>query len=757
GNRVQLYPLQMDRSEPHYMLRGADGVRHGPMPRYRVVELIERGFFGAEDHVEREGEGMAPLGTHPDFAGFFIVGDSRHEQLDKARKERGLRNKRYRRIKRWRSLFRITALSGGLLGVGLAAVEYRRWLPEPAQEWVSERLLGAAGLEPRSEPIEEKPRVLDGLLSELGERYAELKGEAVSFYDQGVRILVSSPIQQRSAAVEEMEKAVLLSRGEPWAVGGLVAALSHSSESLHARRSDAYLAHLRTAEGGSVSLNLGLGFGALVRGDPAEAAARASTCVEDENYRALCHWVLISALGQTGQYEKLGGLLPGGLERFPESPEVLLWMGDFLRSQGNYAAAEGYLQSAGESLQSEMEYHRARADFDIEVGDFDAAMARLQSVLELDAEDRQAAYRLGTLFLQHRSDPEAAIATLRPCAKMEDDGFGADPRAYLQASHAHRVLGDTRQALLYAEKAIEREPTGAPFHLAKAMALEAQGDGLGAERVWDSLDLSGIEGPELARMHAWAARFYLKTGRLRMARDQVQQGLLADPNLPVLGLLTAVIRLRLGDYAGLESALTEALLSDLKADRSRVPMVSVWGVSVDAQEIAASLKTALQNDPRWSRELPSFLSAVRILNCFQTGRCSAMEQGVQEALRAKPESLLARLGQLQVAIEQENWQEALLALSEIGGPNRRHAVVLGLEGAALTGLGRHREAVVVLEEAFRGGGADSSLSGRWLVRAHTDMGNHDKANAVERRIRSRDPNVFVTGAILRKRSLDSSK
>ena len=83
-------------------------------------------------------------------------------------------------------------------------------------------------------------------------------------------------------------------------------------------------------------------------------------------------------------------------------------------------------------------------------------------------------------------------------------------------------------------------------------------------------------------------------------------------------------------------------------------------------------------------------------------------------------------------------------------------MVLGLEGAVLMGVGRYEEALALVQEPW-GRAVRQQPAGRWLVRAHVKMGNRAKANAIARVIRDRDPNIYVTGAILRKRSLDSSK
>ena len=79
-----LYPLRMDSIRASLQSIGADWEAARAHARYRVVELIERGFGGRD--LGKEGKGGV-LGTHPDFAGFH-EGDSRHKRLLESKNER---------------------------------------------------------------------------------------------------------------------------------------------------------------------------------------------------------------------------------------------------------------------------------------------------------------------------------------------------------------------------------------------------------------------------------------------------------------------------------------------------------------------------------------------------------------------------------------------------------------------------------------------------------------------------------------------
>ena len=301
------------------------------------------------------------MANHPEFAGFFIEGDSRFDRLQRERDQRRRRTQRYRWRERRRSLVRFGWGGVGLGAMALAIVEYDRWVPDAAQDWFSETVLGRdldGGVDGNEAA---RGRVVEPLLDELRERLSAESEKPAVAYDRGVQALVSGERDRQLQSVQDMERAVLFSQGDAWTVGGLIAALSFSEDIEAARRIDSYVAHLKSEPDGESSLNLGLGVRALVREDFSEAAARASSCMREEHYRPLCHWIMISALGRTGQYDQLAGILPAGRELFPESPEVLLWTADSLRASGEFADARSHLQQIAEVMNPDGHYHRVKA------------------------------------------------------------------------------------------------------------------------------------------------------------------------------------------------------------------------------------------------------------------------------------------------------------------------------------------------------------------------------------------------------------
>jgi len=80
-----------------YNVRSADGGRHGPFPRDGILEQIKKNFLGPEDCVSTPGSGFIPLAAHPDFAAWFLPGDSRYKARIKAGANRHARSTGRRR------------------------------------------------------------------------------------------------------------------------------------------------------------------------------------------------------------------------------------------------------------------------------------------------------------------------------------------------------------------------------------------------------------------------------------------------------------------------------------------------------------------------------------------------------------------------------------------------------------------------------------------------------------------------------------
>ena len=108
----------------------------------------------------------------------------------------------------------------------------------------------------------------------------------------------------------------------------------------------------------------------------------------------------------------------------------------------------------------------------------------------------------------------------------------------------------------------------------------------------------------------------------------------------------------------------EALLTDLTEDSIgfRWCRLGVW-----TWMLGSGLRSEEHLQPtRAGRETAGLASALEVLECLPTGRCDAARQTIQRAVRVNPESTLAALAQLHLAVHDEQWQSALMSWNELG-------------------------------------------------------------------------------------------
>jgi tetratricopeptide (TPR) repeat protein len=762
-------PPPPDEFEQQYFFVGTDGKLNGPMPRYRVIELLEREFITEQDRVGRVGGEKIPLAHHPDFAGYFIEGDSRKASLDEARIRRGRRIRKHRLRERERRVVRL-AFFGGLLLFPFLTYELRFMLfPDIMLEWMHARVFGgddapggvwsdgsSGGDGGRA--TEQGTDAVAVLVQGLRENHPQVSVKASLLYDEGWKDIVGGSPVASDQAIPKMESAVVASEGASWALAGLVAAHAASdAEGESSRRSiDKLLGMLEKMESAGPDHSAAQAAVALFSGDPVSAYGHADDCQREAQGAPECLWMAAAALGRSGRSEALAGVLLPALEAYPDSPELGLWSASLALERKDWAGADAALQAIEGKLSERGDFLEQRANLRLATGQIAGALADFSTLSGLVVDGRSAGMMEAALLYQVEGLHEKAADKLSVLAKGDLEDFSQSGELFLHASHASRMAGRLQDALQFAELALDAGTLNPEALLAKAMAHDSLGQLSEADAAFDRIDGTELSRREAARFHAWGASFFLRGDRARMAANQLASAELADPHWAPLVLLGAQLDLRLKDGHGLRSRLGEGLLKDIDQEAGRLPLVRNFGMQLNPRELLRDTATEFGRSPEFSQSIPSMLGAIQLLSCAKGTPCLEAKVEFERALRQNPNDWMAHAGMGRLAIWQEDWVGAESHMDGVLVQHVDSAVAQSLMGLAQAGQGKLATSRGTLERALRMD-AGGTAAGRALLASLVALGEWEEAERIGEIVRRLDPNDSVTASLLRTRPVARKK
>lgn len=759
----------MDKAEQQYFVVGADGKRQGPMLRYRVIELLERDFVSKLDRVGRDGEALIPLSHHPDFAGYFIQGDSRNTQLELARNLRIKRNRQYRnkeRIQNGRRLF-------FWLGVLLSPFFMYRLrfvlFPDIALDWMHARVFGgdetvggqwAAGNSKGGDGAATRSESgsLAVLVQSLRTQHPEVQVKATVYYEQGWQAIVGGEEAGPRQSIPKMEKAVVASEGASWALSGLAVAKSMAgNEAPNAAPSVATLLSMLAKQPASVAdSSTALAAKALAEGQNSKAYAHADDCIRQSGGAPECQWMAAVAMGRSGRVDALAAVLGPALAAYPNSPELALWQTSLAFENNQWAEVAAGLTAIENTLGKQPDFLEHRARLRLATGDLHGAR-RDYAALDLQLIDGRSATLMHSILLyQVDGLNQRAADQLKGLAEGDLSRFSQKGLVLLHAAHAARLAGRWSAAFTFAKQATEQEDVAVEARLAQAMALDAAGDVIGAEAAFDQLEGADLKGREAARLHAWASGFYLRRDRLRIAATERLAAESADPHWAPLVLLGVQQDLRLKDSGGLKDRLARALVIDLEQDTARLPLVRNFVSLGIPKNLDEQVVNELGRSPAMTADLPWMVGTVRLLQCANESTCPDAQREFERALRQNGMAWEAHAGLARIALRQGKWEAVLRHLDPVISQKGESAVVLAMQGQAQLGLGQQALAKATLERSVRLDPLGTAGS-RALVSTLAALGEWDDAQRIAESIWRLEPNDSVTAAVMRTRPVARKK
>jgi tetratricopeptide (TPR) repeat protein len=762
--------FEHDESQQQYFVVGKDGKRQGPMPRYRVIELLERGFISDLDSIGLDGAELVPLIHHPDFVGFFIEGDSRNQALKEAKGVRAKRNRRHRGTERLRRVQRFCFWLGVLLSPFLVYRFRFELFPEPLLDWTHARVFGGdetsggrwAGGSSEVGGAGASTGEANGLASfvqVLRKKHPDVTGSAADVYEKGWQQIIGGESTGARQAIPNMEQAVISSEGAAWALSGLIAARAMAGKE-HAEDgtpNESLLALLKL-EGPFESDHLSaMAAVALAQGYNPEAFAHADDCRKKSQGAAPeCLWMAAVAVGRAGRHADLPGVLKAALVAYPDSPELTLWAASMALEGRQWSRAAANLQSVDKVLGEQSDFLLQRSKLYLETGQLTKAREDFDSLKAVLVDGRSAILMQSILLYQVEGLFERAAEQLKTLAEQDLEDFSQKGEVFLHASHAARAAGRFDDAIRFADKALEVGGLRAESLLAKAMSHDAAGQLAEAEGAFDSIEGNELKGQEMARLHAWAAAFYFRSDRVRLAATTRMTAEMADPHWGSLVLLGVQNDLRLKDADGMRSRLEEALLLDLDQDAARLPLIRNYGVLPDFDGLDSRILAEYGQSPALAPSLPWMLGVVRLLQCPADTACPGAQRAFERALRQNQGDWQSHAGMARIALRRGKWKAAIGYLEPVVAQWGEEPVILAMLGSAQAGLGQYTLARETLRGAVPLDGKGTAAR-RALVNVLASLEEWDKAGRVAGDLWRLEPNDYVTASVMLSRPVARKK
>ncbi|SEA63772.1 tetratricopeptide repeat protein [Rubrimonas cliftonensis] len=293
--------------------------------------------------------------------------------------------------------------------------------------------------------------------------------------------------------------------------------------------------------------------------------------------RAEFRTALASALQAAGDVEGAERELRALAEAAPEDARRGLALARFLGSAHGPEAARAELDSlaAAAPPESRLEYRLARAELDYALGDADAALDILRSVIDSDESSAAGAARARLAFGRialARGDLEAARDAAETVLTADDEN--ADARGLRAAIMIEEDR--PREAVLELRQALAQAPNDMRLLLLSARAHERAGSAELAEESLASAAIASGYQPEIAIAYA---RLLSRRERLEAAEAVLAETYRQHPRDARVLLAIAEVRLRRQDWDGAEevAAAFEALGGEEAASRLRAASLTGQG------------------------------------------------------------------------------------------------------------------------------------------------------------------------------------
>lgn len=197
----------------------------------------------------------------------------------------------------------------------------------------------------------------------------------------------------------------------------------------------------------------------------------------------------------------------------PDSAKYNLALAQVLLQWGHYSTALDFLQAIAPRFGDHLrfEYYIAFSFYGLRRND--QAIAELQKLLQRHPQYAQAYYLLGNCYVA-LGETHKAAASFKKAIQLKPDraSYYTSLAGVLRQSHSA-----LDQAIAFAKKAVELDPTSSEGKLELALCYEGMNDYADAQKLLEGITRTH---PELIPPHRLLAQIYYRSGKISAAKRQ---------------------------------------------------------------------------------------------------------------------------------------------------------------------------------------------------------------------------------------------
>ena len=202
--------------------------------------------------------------------------------------------------------------------------------------------------------------------------------------------------------------------------------------------------------------------------------------------------------------------------------------------------------------------------------------------------------------------------------------------------------------------------------------------------------------PPSARLAELSARLAIRDGRPADASDELDQAVLVEPNNIGLRLLRARLRSELNDLSGAAQDAAEAVT----LDRTNPEANALLGVLMLEHGHAADARACLAEAVGMAPANPGFREGLAAAE-EAAGDFTAAAATLAAGIALNPGRIELRTAAILLSVRRRDFQAAIRLADDARTVGIADACVFGLQGHALSSLGRHEEAGDAYREALK--------------------------------------------------------